>query len=116
MAAHHHHELGTYRIDHWDDATAQGAHAASTLLHDLGLANDPGPYVPTSLFSARIHGHTLTGAGHPGLADAARIASTDPLLIVHERNGLPIAATGLDAAPLVLQWRNRLFTRTSSAQ
>lgn len=116
VAAHHHHELGTYRIDHWDDATAQGAHAASTLLHDLGLANDPGPYVPTSLFSARIHGHTLTGAGHPGLADAARIASTDPLLIVHERNGLPIAATGLDAAPLVLQWRNRLFTRTSSAQ
>ncbi len=110
VAVHHHHELGTYRIDHWDDATAQGAHAATTLLHDFGLADDPGPYLPYSWFSARIHGHTLTGAGHPGLADATQTVSADPLLVVHERNGVPIAATGVDAAPLVLQWKKRLFT------
>ncbi len=110
VAAHHHHDLGTYRIDHWDDATAQGAHAATALLHDLGLADDPGPYLPDSPFSARIHGHTLAGVGHSGLGATVHVASTDPLLVIHHHGDTPIGVIGLDAGPLVHQWKGRLFS------
>lgn len=104
VAVHHHPELGTYRIDHWDDATAQGAHAATTLLHDFGLADDPGPYLPYSRFSARIHGHTVSGVGHPGLGATAHVASTDPLCIVYRHGETAVAAIGLDAGQLIHQW------------
>lgn len=79
------HPLGAapqaYRVDHWDDAEAQGAHAARTLLHDLGRGEDPGPYRPWSPWSARIHGHQLAGYGHPLPGAAERIVSEDPLLV-----------------------------------
>lgn len=110
--ATHHHERGTYRIDHWDDATAQGTHAATTLLHDLGLSDNPGPYLPTAQFSSRIHGHTLTGIGHLGLGATAHAISTDPLLIVHHHGDTPVAAIGIDAGRLIRQWAPRLHTPT----
>ena len=31
-----------YRVDHWDAATAQGAHAARSFLHDIAGGEDPG--------------------------------------------------------------------------
>lgn len=108
VAAHHHPDLGTYRIDHWDDAAAEGAHAATALLHDLGLADDPGPYLPNSPFSARIHGRTLAGVGHPGLGTTLHVASTDPLLIVHHHGDTPVAAIGLDAGQLIHRWTPHL--------
>jgi 3-phenylpropionate/trans-cinnamate dioxygenase ferredoxin reductase subunit len=54
-----------YRIDHWDAAADQGRHAARTLLFDLGLDDDPGPYVPRTGYTVRFHGATLTGVGVP---------------------------------------------------
>src|SRR5699024_6782995 len=74
VAVHHYPGHASYRIDHWDDSTAQGAHAARALLYDLGSDDDPGTYLPVSPFSARIHGHTLTGAGHPALAPPPRLS------------------------------------------
>ena len=101
VAVHHYPGHGSYRIDHWDDSVAQGIHAANALLHDLGIADDPGLYLPNSLFSARIHSHTLTGVGHPALSTSTRLVSTDPLLTAHYLEDIPVALTGIDAASLV---------------
>ncbi|WGH82683.1 FAD/NAD(P)-binding oxidoreductase [Auritidibacter ignavus] len=98
VAIHHYPGHSSYRIDHWDDATAQGTHAAQTVLHDLGFGDDPGPYLPTSTFSVRVHGRTLTGAGHPALGTSTRALSTDPFLIAHHLGDTPVALTGIDAA------------------
>lgn len=108
VAIHEHPDLGAYRIDHWDDAAAQGAHAAHTLLHDHGLGDDPGAYRPVSTFTSSIHGHILTGAGHPSPGTTARLVSSDPTLVIHEHAEVPVAATGLDAVALVHQWAPRL--------
>lgn len=47
-----------YRMDHWEAAVAQGAHAARAVLHDLTGAPDPGPYTPDT-------GFTLTSTAIP---------------------------------------------------
>src|SRR5690625_980731 len=108
VALHDHPSLGAYRVDHWDDAAAQGSHAARTLLHDHGHGEDPGVYRPFSTFTSNIHGHILAGAGHAGLGTTAQLASTDPTLVIHEHEDVPVAATGLDAIALVHQWAPRL--------
>lgn len=113
VAVHHYPGHSSYRIDHWDDSTVQGVHAARALLHDFGLADDPGRYMPASAFSVRIHGHTLTGAGHPALGTSTRIVSADPLLIVHHLGDTPVALTGIDAAQLVHDWIPNLHQQTS---
>lgn len=91
-----------YRIDHWDDAEAQGVHAALTLLHDRGLGEDPGAYRPLAPWSARIHGRQLAGFGHlmPGAQE--RIVSEDPLLVEFvDEAGDPCAVLGLDAGRML---------------
>ncbi|WP_462418636.1 FAD-dependent oxidoreductase [Kytococcus sp. Marseille-QA3725] len=97
VAVHHYPRHGSYRIDHWDDSVAQGTHAAAALLHDLALGDDPGTYLPSSPFTARIHGHTLTGAGHPALGTSTRVISTEPLLVAHLLGDIEVALTGVDA-------------------
>lgn len=101
VAVHHYPGSRSYRIDHWDDSTAQGVHAADALLHDLGLGADPGIYLPTSTFSVRVHGHTLLGAGHPEIGTSARVVSSDPLVVAHYHGNTPVALTGIDAGALV---------------
>src|SRR5699024_8354754 len=173
VAVHHYPGHASYRIDHWDDSTAQGAHAARALLYDLGSDDDPGTYLPVSPFSARIHGHTLTGpghparaptaqqlhpadhstargphaarpllydlgsdddpgtylpvspfsaripghtltgAGHPALGTTAQVVSTDPLLTVHHRGDIPVALTGIDSARLVHDWLPHLHQQAT---
>ncbi|MFM2721653.1 FAD-dependent oxidoreductase [Microbacterium mcarthurae (nom. nud.)] len=108
VAVHHYPGRSSYRIDHWDDATAQGAHAAKTLLHDLGHGDDPGAYLPASTFSARIHGRTLTGAGHPALASYTRVISSEPLVVGHCLGDDLVALTGIDVTAAVRQWVSRL--------
>lgn len=113
VAVHHYPGHSAYRIDHWDDSTAQGAHAAQALLHDLGMAADPGTYLPISTFSVRIHGHTLTGAGHPALGTCTRVISTDPLLVAHYLGDTRVALTGIDAARLIRDWIPQLHQQAT---
>lgn len=108
VALHHYPGRSSYRIDHWEDAAAQGTHAANALLHDLGRGDDPGIYLPSSPFSARIHGHTLSGFGHPALGTSTRVVSTDPLLVAHHLDDIPVALTGVDAVGLARDWAPRL--------
>lgn len=111
VATHRHGALPPWRIDHWADAAAQGAHAAHSLLHDFGLSADPGPYRPRSTYAARIYGQNLNGAGHAGAGTTERLVSADPLLVIHERNGVPVGVLGLDAGRRVADWVSRLHRR-----
>ncbi len=54
---------GRVRVDHWDAATAQGAHAARAVLHDLGVADDPGAWAPTTGFSLMAYGAVIGARG-----------------------------------------------------
>ena len=78
-----------YRIDHWDAATGQGAHAAKTLLHDHAGGDDPGPYVPSTGYNFRVYRHAIAAYGvvlpaaverpHPtGSADALLTTFHEP--------------------------------------
>lgn len=106
--ATHHDGPGSWRIDHWSDAAAQGQHAARTVLFDLGLAADPGPYAPRSPYAAVVHGRVLAAAGRTGPGPDARMVSGDPLVVVHEQDGAPVGVTTLDAGPAIAQWLPRL--------
>ncbi|PRB14149.1 FAD-dependent oxidoreductase [Microbacterium sp. MYb62] len=99
---------GMWRIDHWEDSTAQGTHAAQHLLHVLDRGHDPGPYLPRSAFLAMIHGHVVSGVGltAPG---TTRIEPGEEFVQVHEHaDGTPVGASGLDAVLSVHRWRERL--------
>ncbi|MFC5175151.1 NAD(P)/FAD-dependent oxidoreductase [Nocardioides taihuensis] len=62
---------GARRIEHWGHALAQGRHAARVIAHDLGLAEDPGPFEPSLSFATRLHGKAMTvvGTWHPSLRE-----------------------------------------------
>ncbi|WP_024366439.1 FAD-dependent oxidoreductase [Arthrobacter sp. TB 26] len=64
-----------YRIDHWDAAAAQGAHAARAFLHDHYDAPDPGPYVPTTGFALQLYRTSIAAFG--ALLPHSRQESTD---------------------------------------
>ncbi|WP_231878622.1 hypothetical protein [Agromyces sp. NDB4Y10] len=90
------------RVDHWEDAAAQGAHAARSIIHDVLGGPDPGEYRFTSSYSSRIHGSMLTASGvafptgrwtHP--IDGAAVA-----VGIHRSRTTAVA--GLDAASTVL--------------
>ncbi|QVQ51376.1 FAD-dependent oxidoreductase [Spiractinospora alimapuensis] len=102
----------TYRVDHWDDASAQGTHAALALVHDLGWGDDPGPYRPRSGYVSRVYDATLSGAGHVGVGTTERVVAQSPPLAVHERaDGVPTGVVGLNAGSEVRAWASRLHTR-----
>lgn len=108
----HHDDVGTWRIDHWDDGAAQGAHAATMVLSDRGCAPDPGPYRPRSPFMAMVHGKAIAGAGLTTYP-ATRPAASDKLLVLHEHGDTVIGVSGVDAIASVYQWSPRLHQATA---
>ena len=103
----------SYRVDHWDAATGQGAHAARTLLHDHANGEDPGPYSPSTGFTLRLYRHAIAayGVARPGAVerqhptgDAEAILTTfhDP---AHQNM---TAAAGIGAARELLALRSQL--------
>ena len=107
VAVHHDDPLGTWRIDHWEDAAAQGVHAAAVALHDLGLGDDPGPYRPRSPYMATVHGRMVSGVGTTAGADAA-LEAGEAFVVRHERDGVVVGDTGIDAVATVYPWGPRL--------
>ncbi|WP_104168856.1 FAD-dependent oxidoreductase [Arthrobacter sp. SX1312] len=92
-----------YRIDHWDAAVAQGAHAARAALHDLHGAPDPAAYTPDSGFTVTLYQHSAAayGAAMPGVTERHHdTGSTEALLTsFHNTDGAMIAVAGLNAFP-----------------
>ncbi|MFE7043817.1 FAD-dependent oxidoreductase [Streptomyces atratus] len=110
VAVHHDTLLGTWRIDHWADAAAQGQHAANVLLHNLNLATDPGPYRPRSPHTSLVHGNTVAAIGLTGARTPGQVLTSEPLVVVHEHQGVPIGAAGVNAVPAVFEWTARLYS------
>lgn len=102
-ALHHDDALGTWRIDHWDDAAAQGEHAAQAALHDLGLGDDPGPYLPRSPYMAMIYGQMISGIGLTSHAETY-LHDGDEFVVRHEANGTVVGVSGIDAIESIYQW------------
>ncbi len=106
VAIHHHDTLGAWRIDHWEDAAAQGTHAALVALHDLGAGDDPGAYLPRSRYAAMVYGQVIAGVGltsHPGTPP-----DDGDFVVRHESGGTVVGVSGIDAIATVHQWGARL--------
>lgn len=101
MAVHGDRAGGRYRIDHWDSATAQGAHAARTLMHEVLGGEDPGPYVPTTGFTLSVYGKSVAAYGVPLPGSEQRDHATGDgaavLTTFHPGGKGPTAAAALDA-------------------
>ena len=101
------------RIDHWDAATAQGALAGRTLLHDMLGAPDPGPYAPTTGFTLSVYRQPLAafGAPHPSADQRQHPTSSEAgvLTTFHAPvTGALTAAAGLAAGPELMALRSQL--------
>lgn len=104
----------TIRIDHWDDAAAQGAHAAWALLHDLGAGDDPGAYRAVTGYAVSMYGSSLTGAGVAGADASAHTKSgADGALVTTftGRDGTVTGAVGWQASHEIHAIREELALR-----
>lgn len=107
------------RIDHWDAAVAQGAHAARAVLHDFGAGEDPGPYLPRSGFTLMAHGSVIGGRGVllPGgeerafAGDEAQLPDGALLAECLAADGSLTALAGFDAGAALVREAARLFER-----
>ncbi len=102
-----------YRVDHWDAATAQGAHAARAFLHDAVGAPDPGPYAPTTGFTVTVYRQAIAGYGVPlpnALQRQHRSVNDASVLTTFHAPGTGAlnAATGLGAGRDLLILRGEL--------
>ena len=107
VATHHDEALDAWRIDHWEDAAAQGAHAAQAALHDLGISDDPGAYLPRSPYMAMVYGQMISGVGYTAGADA-HLEAGEEFIVRHETDGIVVGVTGIDAVGTVYQWGQQL--------
>lgn len=107
VATHHDETLGTWRIDHWEDAAAQGTHAAQAALHDLGISEDPGTYVPRSPYIAMVYGKVICGVGYTVGADTS-LEAGEEFIVRHEKDRIVVGVTGIDAVGTVSQWGKQL--------
>lgn len=107
VARHYDEALGAWRIDHWEDAAAQGGHAAQVALHHLSIGDDPGAYTPRSPYMAMVHGRMISAVGYIGGADSHREDGHE-FVIRHEVGGTVSGVTGIDAVATVYQWGQRL--------
>lgn len=103
-----------FRIDHWDAATAQGEHAARTVLHDLVGAADPGPYLPLTGFTTSLYGRAIAayGVAPAGADQQHRTVGDEGVLTTFGAPGgeAITAAAGLGAGRELMELR-RLLAR-----
>ncbi|WP_145000516.1 FAD-dependent oxidoreductase [Kocuria rhizophila] len=107
VATHHDEALGAWRIDHWEDAAAQGAHAAQAALHDLGISDDPGTYLPRSPYMAMVYGQMISGVGYTAGTNTY-LEAGEEFIVRHETDGMVVGVTGIDAVGTVFQWGQQL--------
>lgn len=102
---------GRVHIDHWDAAAAQGAHAAKVLLHDLGLGDDPGPWIAKTGFTLMAHGAVVSARGVRGAhaTESSRELDGGGLLTEFTTaSGVLTGLAGWNAGPDLLRAASRL--------
>lgn len=107
VATHHDDHLGTWRIDHWEDAAAQGTHSARMLLHELDRGEDPGPYLPRGAHLSMIYGLVVAGVGYTA-GPEARVEEGGEFLVLHGKEAAVVGVSGIDAVGTVYQWAKQL--------
>ena len=103
----------SYRVDHWDAAAGQGAHAARTLLHEHAHGEDPGPYAPSTGFTLRLYRHAIAayGVARPGAVERQHPTGDAEAILTtfHEpAHQIMTAAAGIGAARELLALRSQL--------
>jgi 3-phenylpropionate/trans-cinnamate dioxygenase ferredoxin reductase subunit len=100
------------RVEHWDNAVRQGAHAARRLL--AASAEDVGPYTPIPWFWSDQYGLKIQVVGSTFGHDEVRIVESDTtsgrLLALYRRQDRLVAALGIANVGKVVRYRRLLDT------
>jgi 3-phenylpropionate/trans-cinnamate dioxygenase ferredoxin reductase component len=103
-----HPTLGELRIEHWDNAQDQGAHAARTLL--ASMAGGVGePYAPVPWFWSDQYDRKIQVTGRTGSDHDVEIVDGSveerKFLALYGREGRLTAALGMNMPAKVMRWR-----------
>ena len=112
---HNGHFDETMRVEHWDNAITQAAHAAKRLLH----GPDVGPYEPVPWFWSDQYDRKIQLAGRTTGFDAFEIVDGDTesrrFAGIYGRNGTIVAVLGFNRPRHVMRYRQLIDAKTSWA-
>lgn len=97
------------RVEHWDNAIAQGAHAAATLLAGPGGGE---PFAPVPWFWSDQYDRKIMLAGRPAGADEVRVVDGSleerRFVALYRKGDEVVAALGMNRPAPLARWRMRL--------
>lgn len=103
-----HPTLGDLRIEHWDNAQDQGAHAARTLLADLAGGRGE-PYAPIPWFWSDQYDRKIQVAGRTGSEHDVEVVTGSvgerKFVALYGKGGRLTAALGINMPAKVMRWR-----------
>lgn len=112
---HNGHFDETMRVEHWDNAITQGAHAAKRLLH----GDSVGPYEPVPWFWSDQYDRKIQLAGRTSNFDSFRIVDGDiesrKFAAIYGRNGVIVAVLGFNRPRHVMRYRGLIDAKASWA-
>jgi 3-phenylpropionate/trans-cinnamate dioxygenase ferredoxin reductase component len=118
VARWHHPFHGSMRVEHWENAVDQGAHAGRTLLAHLA-GGTGAPFAPVPWFWSDQYDRKLQLAGRPtpdctvsvvdGSVEDRRFVAT------YERRGEVVAALAVNMPPKLVKWRQALVAAQEQA-
>lgn len=106
-----HPTLGELRIEHWDNAQDQGAHAARTLLASMaGGAGEP--YAPIPWFWSDQYDRKIQVAGRTGSEHDVEVIGGSveerKFLALYGKDGVLTAVLGMNMPAKVMRWRQQV--------
>lgn len=110
VAIHDDADLGVWRIDHWDDASAQGVHAAQAALYEITGDYDPGEYRPRSSHMAMVYGQMILCTGMVDQGEHL-VDDGEEFVVYHRDHGTVVGVSGIDAVATVYQWSDQLHNQ-----
>ena len=106
-----HPRYGRIRVEHWDNAIAQGEHAADTLrAHLAGGAGDP--FAPVPWFWSDQYDRKLQLTGRPSADSVVEVVEGSieerKFLATYTDDGEVVAVLGVNMPAKVMRWRTQL--------
>jgi len=104
----------TMRVEHWDNAVAQGVHAAKRLLHGDGFDE---PFAPVPWFWSDQYDRKIQLAGRSGPDDDVEIVTGSieerRFAAIYGRGGRIVGVLGFNRPRHVMQYRKLIAAETS---